>query len=88
MTPDSVSGLFSVRMSNRFAYYDREADIAWLPTGQSNRVVSEEVEWGLVDHDSDSDAVVAIEIWAASKHLPKDLLERLPAPADTHGAAA
>jgi uncharacterized protein YuzE len=75
-------------MSNRFAYYDREADIAWLPTGQSNRVVSEEVEWGLVDHDSESDAVVAIEIWSASKHLPRDLLERLPAPADTHGAAA
>jgi hypothetical protein len=32
-------------MSDRFAYYDREADIAWLPTGHSDRVVSEEVEW-------------------------------------------
>ena len=75
-------------MSNRFAYYDREADIAWLPTGQSDRVVSEEVEWGLIDHDSDSDAVVAIEIWSASKRLPPEVLERLPAPAGTHGAAA
>jgi uncharacterized protein YuzE len=75
-------------MSDRFAYYDREADIAWLPTGQSDQVVSEEVEWGLIDHDSGSDAVVAIEIWSASKRLPPELLEKLPAPAGTHGAAA
>jgi len=27
-------------MSDRFAYYDREADIAWLPTGRSDNVVS------------------------------------------------
>jgi uncharacterized protein YuzE len=74
-------------MSDRFAYY-READIAWLPTGRSDRVISEEVEWGLIDHDSGSDAVVAIEIWAASKRLPPELLEQLPSPTDTHGAAA
>ena len=36
-------------MSARFAYYDREADIAWLPTGDSDNVVSEEVDWGLID---------------------------------------
>jgi uncharacterized protein YuzE len=75
-------------MTDRFAYYDREADIAWLPTGQSDRVVSEEVEWGLIDHDSASDAVVAIEIWSASKHLPWNLLETMPSPNDTHGSAA
>jgi len=51
-----------LRMSNRFAYYDREADIAWLPTGRSAEVVSEEKEWGLVDHDAASNDVVAIEI--------------------------
>jgi uncharacterized protein YuzE len=67
-------------MSDRFAYYDREADIAWLPTGPSTDVVSEEVSWGLVDHDAASDEVVAIEVWAASKVLPAGLLERLPAP--------
>jgi uncharacterized protein YuzE len=75
-------------MSDRFAYYDREADIAWLPTGHSDRVVSEEVEWGLIDHDSGSDTVVAIEIWSASKRLPQELLEQLPAPTGTHGAVA
>lgn len=67
-------------MSDRFAYYDREADIAWLPTGSSDDVVSEEVGWGLVDHDATSDEVVAVEVWAASKVLPLALLERLPAP--------
>jgi uncharacterized protein YuzE len=75
-------------MSDKFAYYDREADIAWLPTGSSAEVVSEEVEWGLIDHDAVSDEVVAIEIWSASKRLPAELLAMLPAPASTHGAAA
>jgi uncharacterized protein YuzE len=75
-------------VSARFAYYDRDADIAWLPTGDSADVVSEEVEWGLIDHDSGTDAVVAVEVWSASKRLPAELLATLPAPASTHGAAA
>jgi uncharacterized protein YuzE len=75
-------------MSAKFAYYDREADIAWLPTGDSTDVVSEEVEWGLVDHDSATDAVVAIEVWSASKRLPREVLAALPAPTSAHGAAA
>lgn len=75
-------------MSDRFAYYDREADIAWLPTGRSGDVVSEEVEWGLIDHDSATDAVVAIEVWSASKRLPPELLATLPAPAKAHDAVA
>jgi uncharacterized protein YuzE len=75
-------------MSARFAYYDREADIAWLPTGEAEDVVSEEVDSGLIDHDANSDEVVAIEVWSASKRLPKELLAMLPAPAHVHGAAA
>jgi uncharacterized protein YuzE len=75
-------------MNARFAYYDRDADIAWLPTGDSADVVSEEVEWGLIDHDSGTDEVVAVEVWSASKRLPAELLAMLPAPASTHGAAA
>lgn len=75
-------------MSAKFAYYDREADIAWLPTGDSANVVSKEVEWGLVDHDSTTDEVVAIEVWSASKRLPAEVLAALPAPASAHGAAA
>jgi uncharacterized protein YuzE len=73
---------------DRFAYYDREADIAWLPTGLSSQVVSEETEWGLVDHDATTDAVVAIEVWSASEVLPKALLARLPGPADSRDQAA
>jgi uncharacterized protein YuzE len=75
-------------MSDRFAYYDREADIAWLPTGESSNVVSEEVEWGLIDHDSTTDEVVAVEVWSASKRLPPEVLAKLPEPASTHGASA
>jgi uncharacterized protein YuzE len=74
-------------MTRRFAYYDREADIAWLPTGDSQDVVSEEVEWGLIDHDSTTDEVVAIEVWSASKRLAAEVLATLPAPASTQGAA-
>jgi uncharacterized protein YuzE len=67
-------------MIARYAYYDREADIAWLPTGSSEDVVSEEVGWGLIDHDAATDAVIALEIWDASTRLPQDLLHALPAP--------
>ncbi|HEU0249352.1 MAG TPA: hypothetical protein VFR48_01380 [Solirubrobacteraceae bacterium] len=71
-----------------YAYYDTEADIAWLPTGHAEKVVSEEVEWGLIDHDAASYEVVAVEIWAASKRLPKAILDALPAPGPSHGIAA
>lgn len=66
--------------SERYAYYDREADIVWIPTGSSDDAVSEETGWGLIDHDASSDAVVGIEIWAASTRLPEDLLAKLPRP--------
>jgi uncharacterized protein YuzE len=69
-------------VNERYAYYDREADIVWIPTGSSDDAVSEETEWGLVDHDASSDAVVGIEIWAASTRLPADLLAALPHPVD------
>jgi uncharacterized protein YuzE len=69
-------------VNERYAYYDREADIVWIPTGSSDDAVSEETAWGLVDHDESSDAVVGIEIWAASTRLPKDLLAKLPDPAE------
>ena len=71
-------------MRNRFAYHDAEADIAWLPTGDAADVVSEEVEWGLIDHDSTTDEVAAIEVWSASRHFPAELHAVLPAPASGH----
>jgi uncharacterized protein YuzE len=64
-----------------FAYYDREADIVWVPLGFSNDAMSEETEWGLIDRDADTDRVVGIEIRDASGRLPEDLLAVIPPPA-------
>ena len=75
-------------MTATFAYYDSDADIAWFPTGESNDVVSEEVGWGLLDHDSGTDQIVGIEVWSASDRLPPELLATLPAPSPAHGASA
>ena len=67
-------------MRESASYYDREANIVWIPTGASDAAVSEETSWGLVDHDASSDAVVGIEIWNARKIFPADLLDALPEP--------
>jgi len=64
----------------RLAYYDRQADIVWIPTGRSDDVVNEKTGWGLLDHDASTDEIVGIEIWKASTRLPADLLEALPHP--------
>lgn len=70
----------AVALPSRFAYYDRDADIAWFPTGESDDVVSERVPDGLRDYDRTSHRLVAIEVWAASTRLPANILEALPAP--------
>lgn len=75
-------------LKTMFAYYDRDADIAWFPTGQSDDVVSERVPGGLRDYDRVSHQLVAIEVWDASTRLPASILEALPAPAAAQGAAA
>jgi uncharacterized protein YuzE len=65
------------------SHYDRDADIAWLELAgfDGRRVDVREAEWGLVETDSMTGAVVAIEFWHASSRLPNELLEALPAPA-------
>lgn len=72
----------------RYAYYDRAADIAWFPTGESDDVVSERAKGGLRDYDRATHELVAIEVWSASTRLPAALLDALPAPVPAHGAAA
>ncbi len=72
----------------RFAYWDRECDIAWIPTRPATSVVCEETSWGLVDHDEKTDKVTGLEIWEASKVFPLDLLERFPSPGSPDAAAA
>lgn len=71
-----------------FAYYDRDADIAWFPTGKSDDVVSERVSGGLRDYDRTTREFIAIEVWDASTCLPQILLEALPSPSEPHSAAA
>jgi uncharacterized protein YuzE len=70
------------------SYYDRDADIAWFPTGQSNDVVSERVPDGLRDYDRATRQIVALEVWDASTRLPASILEALPAPNAPHRTAA
>ena len=71
-----------------FAYWDRECDIAWIPTRPATSVVCEERPWGLVDHDKETDEVTGLEIWNASKVLPVEIIERLPSPGRPDTAAA
>ena len=63
-------------------HYDAEADIAWLrfegcdPTS----VVAEEAEFGLREIDPSDKRLVGLEYWHASRTLPSELLDMLPAP--------
>lgn len=63
-------------------HYDREADIAWLRLDgwAPDRDRVEQTPRGLVERDLPSGRVVGLEYWQASKKLPPDLLEALPAP--------
>ncbi len=67
-------------MRCQYAYYDRDADIAWVPTGHAEHVVGEGTSWGTIDHDEITGAIVAIEIRNASSRLPMALLGALPGP--------
>lgn len=62
-----------------FAYYDPDADIAWLPTGESDDAVSKRVPGGLHNHDRATGQLVGIEVWDASTRLPKSILDALAA---------
>jgi uncharacterized protein YuzE len=63
-------------------HYDREADIAWLrfEGWGKDRVRTEETDHGLIERDRASGQVLGLEFWDASKRLPAELLEALPAP--------
>jgi uncharacterized protein YuzE len=62
------------------AYYDREADIVWLPVGDSVDIRGDEQSWGLIARDRSTGEVESIEIWSASEVLPSWLLDNLPSP--------
>jgi uncharacterized protein YuzE len=68
--------------SDRYAYYDRDVDIVWIPTSASADYFGDEQSWGLLMRDRATKSVAAIEIWSASEHLPKEILDALPEPGD------
>jgi uncharacterized protein YuzE len=70
----------------RFAYFDREADIVWLPTAPAGDIVGDEQSWGLIDRDRETGEVTGIEIWTASEILPEWLLDDLPRPRRRRGS--
>jgi uncharacterized protein YuzE len=72
---------------DRFAYFDREADIAWFPTAPAGDAVGDEQRWGLLDRDRETGEVTGIEIWAAREALPGCLLDNLPEPGRDRGIA-
>jgi uncharacterized protein YuzE len=61
------------------SYYTTDGDIAYIriraPHGS---VRSEEQPWGLRDHDEQTDELVGLEVWSASKVLPGELVAALP----------
>lgn len=60
------------------SYYAPDGDIAYLrvrdPQGE---VSSREEKWGLRDFDARGE-LVGIEVWAASRRLPIEVVEALP----------
>jgi uncharacterized protein YuzE len=63
-------------------HYDRKADIAWLRLDgwEPDRVRVDEKRWGLIERDRETGRVIGLEYWKASKRLPAELLDALPAP--------
>jgi len=76
------AGAGGIKRVRVHGHYDEDADIAWLRFEgyDSDRVVAEEVYFGLRELDPDERRVVGLEYWRASETLPAELLEMLPAP--------
>ncbi len=63
-------------------HYDRDADIAWLRFEgyAADRVVGEEVDFGLREFDPHTGSLTGLEYWRASDALPDAFLSMLPPP--------
>ena len=63
-------------------HYDRVADIAWLRLDgwDKDRVRVERTASGLIERDRTTGRIVGLEYWQASRKLPTELLDALPAP--------
>ncbi len=60
------------------SYYASEGDIAYIRVrSPQGGVTSEEEPWGLRDFD-ETGVLVGLEVWSASKVLPRELIRALP----------
>jgi uncharacterized protein YuzE len=60
------------------SYYTSDGDIAYIRVrSPKGRVTSEEEKWGLRDFD-ETGALVGVEVWSASRVLPRELIDALP----------
>jgi hypothetical protein len=57
-------------------------DIAWLRFEgyEPSRVVAERTDFGLRELNPDTDELVGLEYWEASRNLPDEFLRMLPSP--------
>ena len=62
------------------SYYSVDTDIAYIRVRPPRGTVRSEAAeaWGLRDFDELTGELVGLEVWSASKVLPKDLVEALP----------
>jgi uncharacterized protein YuzE len=61
------------------SYYSAEGDIAYIRVRSPHGSVrSHEEAWGLRELDAETGELVGLEVWAASRVLPKELVEALP----------
>ncbi len=65
------------------SHYAREEDIASLRLEgfAAADVYGEDHPWGLLLRDRRDNRVVGVELWGASRQLPRELLHELPAAA-------
>ncbi len=61
------------------SYYTPDGDIAYIRVRQAHGTIHSQREpWGLRDYDQETGELVALELWDASKALPRDVIDALP----------
>ena len=74
----NIVARLALRAMDSESYYTSEGDIAYIRVrSPQGSVKSEEEPWGLRDFD-ETGALVGLEVWSASKVLPRELVDALP----------
>jgi len=74
----SGRGSLPVELVKPQSYYSPEGDLAYLRVRPSDRVRTERLEWGLRDYDVQTGELAGLEVWEASRVLPRALIDSLP----------